>query len=115
MSHHVGEPDTQSLFTFPSGHPRQKHYMTPRELDRQSPIKVARWLDLYSEECARLDEDIIVSRKWAENLLNHPNGLVMDSLGRLWGPKPDGTYYPFHFITDNNEIIGYRFAAKAAN
>lgn len=83
-----------------------------KQLDSQCKVKITRWIDIDSEECAMLDPDIALAKKWAKLLM--PDGsLFTDSEGRIWGKGKEG-YYPFHFEV-GNKLYGYRMSKKATN
>jgi len=86
--------------------------LSAKELDAQCKVNINRWIDIDSEECAMLDPDIALAKKWAKLLM--PDGsLFTDSEGRIWGKGNDG-YYPYHFEVGTKRY-GYRMSKKAAN
>ena len=88
--------------------------MTPADFDKQSPVKIDRWIDIDSEEAKAKDPD----RAFAKKLLRigfEDGWLQTDSDGRVWGFDPKrNIYYPTHF-EDGKKLLGYRIAKKAAN
>lgn len=87
--------------------------MKPEELDKQSPIKIDRWLDLDSEECRDKDADISLTKKWFK--IGVEEGfLLTDALGRIWGRGDKGYFFPYHFNV-GKKLYGYRVSAVAAN
>lgn len=88
--------------------------MNPAEFDKQSPIKIKRWVDIDSEEAKALDNDRALTKKMLK-IGFEEKFMTLDSLGRIWGiNKENNIYYPFHF-ENGNDLIGYRIAKKAAN
>ncbi len=88
--------------------------LTPKELDAQSPIKVERWVDIDSEECALMDNTPEFTKQILKLGFQSPAFLFLDSDGRIFGDSKDGKYYPFHFEY-GKQLIGYRICKKAAN
>lgn len=87
---------------------------SPQELDKQSAVVIAKWVDLGSEEWLSLDDDPGLTKKVVRMLTNEPAYLAVDSLGRLWGRGENGRYYPFH-VENGKNLIGIRISKKAAN
>ena len=85
---------------------------SPRDLDRQSPITITKWLDLHSDECKDMDPDHDLTIKWFKMLQG--DVLSVDSDGRIWGKGSSGNYYPYHFDYGKQQY-GYRIAKLAAN
>jgi len=91
------------------------NFPSPSELDKQSKIKIDRWIDLYSEECRMLDENYNFTMKIVKMLLlKEPAFLFSDLTGRLWGKGENEIFYPFHFEY-GNKLIGYKISKRAAN
>lgn len=90
-------------------------FPSPPELDKQSKIKIDRWLDVDSSECRELDNNYVFTKKIIRQLYDQePAYLFTDQNGRLWGRGENNAYYPFHF-TSFGKNIGYRLSKKAAN
>ncbi len=97
--------------------------LKPDLLDRQSPVKVNRWIDIDSDECKELDQDRKFTKKillmgFQDNGPDDPAWMYVDGLGRVWGKdprNPSSQHYPLHFETARGELIGYRIVKKAAN
>lgn len=88
--------------------------LTPAEFDKQSPVKIDRWIDIDSSEAKELDEDRVLTKKMVR--IGFEDGWMhLDSLGRIWGKgNTKDTYFPFHF-ENGKELIGYRMTKKAVN
>ena len=90
--------------------------MNPIDLDKQSPIKIDRWIDVDSEEWREKDDTPAFTKKCLRYGLEENGFFILDSLGRVWA-KPNGTspfYIPFHFNL-RGKTYGYRLTTKAAN
>ncbi len=88
--------------------------MTPAELDKQSPVKIDRWVDIDSEEAKTLDEDRALTKKMVR-IGFEDKWMITDNLGRIWGFNAEkNLFFPFHF-ENGKELIGYRMAKVAAN
>jgi hypothetical protein len=87
--------------------------MNPKELDKQSPIKIDQWLDIDSEDCKDRDPDHSLTKKWFK-IGVEDNFLYVDSLGRIWGMGEKGYFYPYHFNV-GKKLYGYRMSVMAAN
>jgi hypothetical protein len=88
--------------------------LTPEELDRQSPIKIDKWLDIDSEECKDKDPDHALTKKWLK-MCAKDNFLQVDKHGRVWGKGPNQeSYFPYHFDYGKKKY-GFRLALAAAN
>ena len=87
--------------------------ITPADLDKQSPIKIDKWLDIDSEECKEKDPDRALSKKWMK-ICMEDGFLFTDSLGRVWGRGETGVCFPYHFNV-GKRLYGFRVSAKAAN
>ena len=96
--------------------------MSPAELDKQSPVRISRWLDIDSSELKEIDDD----RKFTKKIIlmgfeeqpGSPAWMYTDAQGRIfgWNPKnPDAPHYPLHFTAPSGELIGYKISKKAAN
>lgn len=88
--------------------------MNAKELEAQSPVKIDRWVDVYSEECRMMDDTYDFTKKIMR--LGFEDGwMFTDSEGRIWGKdKTGGPCFPFHFEY-GNQLIGYRISKRAAN
>ena len=87
--------------------------MSPEELDKQSPVKIDKWLDIDSEECRDKDPDIALTKKWLR--IGAEDGFLMvDSLGRIWGRGEKGYFFPYHFDYGKKNY-GFRLAVTASN
>ena len=88
--------------------------MSPEQLDTQSPVKIDRWIDIDSKECKMIDEFHSFFKEtltWAFN----SNLMFLDSLGRIWGNKPNSSQkFPIHF-EHGKQLIGYRITKRASN
>ena len=97
--------------------------LTPAQLDKQSPVKIDRYIDVNSAESKLLDEyrtytgdgcDLLNVKKlllWALD----SGMLFLDSSGRIWGNKQNSDEkYPLHFES-GDKLIGYRVSKKATN
>jgi len=88
--------------------------ISPSELDKQSPIKIDKWLNIDSEECREKDPDHSLTKKWLRIGLED-KFLFTDSQGRLWGRgKQSNQYFPYHFNV-GEKLYGFRLAATAVN
>jgi hypothetical protein len=83
------------------------------ELDKQSPVKIDKWLDLNSEECKQKDPDPLLTKKWLK-IGAEAGFLFVDSLGRIWGRGKDNIFYPYHFDIGNKNY-GFRLANMAVS
>lgn len=85
----------------------------PAELDRQSRVRIDRWLDVESQECRDLDDMPDFTRQC---LRAGADGgfMFVDVLGRIWGRGTGGYFYPFHF-EHGSKLYGYRLASTALN
>lgn len=91
----------------------EKVELSPNELDKQSEIKIVKWLDIGSEECKDNDPDVALAKKWLK-MGAEDKFLFVDRLGRIWGRASSGSFFPYHFnVGDKN--YGYRLAINAAN
>lgn len=88
--------------------------MTPKELDFQSEVKINRWIDIDSEECKLLDDNIEFTKKVLKIGFGKEPFFILDKEGRIWGKSDNGKYYPFHFEY-GKQLIGYRISKKASN
>lgn len=87
--------------------------ISPKDLDKQSPVKIDRWLDLNSEECYAKDPDIALTKKWLK--IGAEEGFLMvDSNGRIWGKGKSNNFFPYHFNVGSTNY-GFRLSMKAAN
>lgn len=87
--------------------------LPPQELDKQSVVRIDRWISVNSEEHKNKDPDIILTRKWMK--IGFEEGILfLDTLGRIWGRGKDGRFYPYHFNIGKT-FYGFRMAEKAAN
>ncbi len=85
--------------------------LSPTELDKQSLLKIDKWLDIDSEECKDKDPDYALTKRFLRIL---KDDLFTDKLGRIWGRGEDSRFYPFHFNI-GKKLYGFRVAKKAAN
>jgi len=85
--------------------------LSPTELDKQSLLKIDKWLDIDSEECKDKDPDYALTKDFMRIL---KDDLFTDRDGRIWGLGEDGRFYPFHFNL-GKKLYGFRVAKKAAN
>jgi len=88
--------------------------MSPVELDRQSSVKIDRWIEIDSEEWRNMDDNPDFTKKILKLGMKEPAFIFSDSRGRLWGKGKDGSFYPFHFEYGSLRI-GYRISRMAAN
>ena len=84
-----------------------------QELDKQSLIKIDKWLDIDSEECQDKDPDLALTKKWMK-IGFEDKFLFADSLGRIWGRGNEGRFFPYHFNV-GKKLYGIRIAKKATN
>lgn len=88
--------------------------ISPKELDKQSPVKIDRWVVVGTEEWKRLDDNHDLSKKIIANGMLDPAYLFTDRMGRIFGRNQQGYFYPLHFEY-GKELIGYRIAVRASN
>lgn len=82
-------------------------------LDQQSPVKIAKWLDVDSEECRNCDPDLALTKKWIKLLMSGKDpALFTDASGRIWGKGNEGKFYPFHFDYGTLQY-GFKIVTKA--
>lgn len=89
--------------------------MKPVDLDRQSPVKIDRWLDVDSEEFKRIDPDTWVTKQLLRRGLAC-DALMTDSDGRVWSNPidPNDKRFPLNF-TEGGITYGYRIPERAHN
>ena len=88
--------------------------ISPEELDKQSPVKIDRWVVVGTEEWKSMDDNPDFSKKIIAKGMLEPAFLFTDRLGRIFGRNQVGYFYPLHF-EHGKELIGYRLADRAAN
>jgi hypothetical protein len=89
--------------------------LKPKALDAQSEIKIDEWIDIESEKCKKLDDNMDLTKKILKMGFEGEPFLFLDDLGRIWGHDPvNNVYYPYHFNVGNKHY-GYRMPRKAAN
>jgi hypothetical protein len=88
--------------------------LTPKQLDKQSKVKIDRWIEVGSEEWRMMDDNTDFTNKCIRLGFQKPPFLFTDSMGRIWGKGSQEGYYPFHFEY-GKQLIGYRMSKKAAN
>lgn len=88
--------------------------ISPQQLVAQSEVKIDRWIDWRSDEAKRIDD----MRDFSAHILHlgeDGKTLTIASDGSVWGyDKERSRFWPLHFEY-RGKLIGYRFAAKAAN
>ena len=90
--------------------------MSPSELDRQSPVKIVRWIDVDSEEAKANDDNRALTKQMLKMGFQEPAFMFVDTLGRIWGKGKEGSFYPFHFELGPTRLLyGFKISAKAAN
>jgi len=96
--------------------------LSPAQLDLQSPVKIDYWVDINSKEWKDLEEvyvdEALSIKKVLKIGFEEPAFLFTDTLGRIWGKKESGQYYPLHFEAGwgtEKKLVGYRLAVKASN
>lgn len=88
--------------------------MTPAQLDAQCPVKIDRWVDVHSDECKVIDDDLHWFTLKCMKIGFEDGWMFTDSLGRLWGKGKDNKLFPYH-TEYGKELVGYRISARAAN
>lgn len=88
--------------------------LTSSALLAQTHVRIDRWVDINSEECADLDPDMELTHRILK--IGVEAGVMgVDGQGRIWGRGPNAEkYYPLHFEW-GKKLIGYRFASTADN
>jgi len=90
--------------------------MNTKELDLQSDVVIVKWVDVDSEECKLIDDNIDFTKKIIRLGFQGPDPfLFTDSMGRVWGKQNEnGKYFPLHFEY-GKQLIGYRISKNASN
>jgi hypothetical protein len=81
-----------------------KMNLTPKQLDQQCPVKIDKWVDVYSEACKEIDDNHSITIKWMKIGLED-KFLHTDRDGRLWGKGEADRYYPYH-LSYGGQLIG---------
>lgn len=88
--------------------------MNSKELDKQNPVQIERFIEMGSEEWRDMDDFQDFTKKifrWGFE----DGYLTCDDLGRVWlKPKGEEPYLPLHFEY-GKKLYGYRLSKKAAN
>lgn len=102
MNTHIQTSDIQALD------------LTPLQLDQQSTIHIAEWVDLYSKRAKQVDDNPELTIKWLGWAID-AGFIYVDAHGRLWSHSQDGVgFLPFHLEYQGN-LIGLRLVQKAKN
>lgn len=88
--------------------------LSPDFLDKQSKIKIHRWVNIGSEEYRMID-DIPDFTKKCMRIGFEEGFMFADIHGRLWGKdRNKEIYFPFHIDYDGKNY-GFRVASAASN
>lgn len=87
---------------------------SPKELDRNSPVKIDEWVELGSERHYEVDDNPALTKKWFLMLSKEPVYIHLDNLGRCFCFNAEGQWTPYHCERGNRKY-GIRVSKKAAN